>query len=269
MKINIIENNKTSYHIVHSVLSTECERYACMELQKYIYHSTNTLIPVFSDKCDVRSKEIIIGSARNNNIKENINNLSDDAYIIKVIDGNIYITGNTSRSTLYGVYRFLELFINFRCFTKDCEVYDKLDFILIDKDYELIQEFTFEYREVYFRDAFDGDFAAKNMLNSNLADLSKKHGNKVKWYNFHHSFSDLINPREYFDTHPEYFSLVDGKRQKEHTELCLSNPNVFNLCLARLRSWILNNLECKVFSVAQDEWMGHFIKMACFFHLYS
>ena len=56
MKINIIENNKTLYHIVHSVLSTECERYACMELQKYIYNSTNTLIPVFSDKCDKRSK---------------------------------------------------------------------------------------------------------------------------------------------------------------------------------------------------------------------
>ena len=263
MKINIIENNKTLYHIVHSVLSTECERYACMELQKYIYNSTNTIIPVFSDKCDKRSKEIIIGSARNSQIKQDLNNLSDDAYIIKVIDGNIYITGNTSRSTLYGVYRFLEQFINFRCFTKDCEVYDKLDFISIDEDYELIQDFTFEYREVYFRDAFDGDFAAKNMLNSNLADLSNKHGNKVKWYNFHHSFSDLINPKEYFDTHPEYFSLVDGKRQKEHTELCLSNPDVFNLCLARLRSWILNNPECKVFSVAQDEWMGHFIKMAC------
>ena len=263
MKINIIENNKTLYHIVHSVLSSECERYACMELQKYIYYSTNTLIPIFSDKCDVRSKEIIIGSARNSQIKQELNNLSDDAYIIKVIDGNIYITGNTSRSTLYAVYKFLEEFINFRCFTKDCEVYDKLNFLSIEEDYTLIQDFTFEYREVYFRDAFDGDFAAKNMLNSNLADLSNKHGNKVKWFNFHHSFSDLINPKEYFDTHPEYFSLVDGKRQKEHTELCLSNPDVFNLCLEKLRSWILNNPECKVFSVAQDEWMGHFIKMAC------
>ena len=111
--------------------------------------------------------------------------------------------------------------------------------------------------------AFDGDFAVKNMLNSNLADLSSKHGNKVKWYNFHHSFSDLINPNDYFDTHPEYFSLIDGKRVKVHTELCLSNPDVFNLCLEKLRSWIINNPECDIFSVAQDEWMGHFIKMAC------
>ena len=101
------------------------------------------------------------------------------------------------------------------------------------------------------------------MLNSNLADLSNKHGNKVKWFNFHHSFSDLINPKDYFDTHPEYFSLIDGKRIKEHTELCLSNPDVFKLCLDKLRCWIINNPECDIFSVAQDEWMGHFIKMAC------
>lgn len=263
MKINIIENKKTTYHIVHSVLSTECERYATMELQKYIYLSTNTLIPVFSDKCNVRSKEIIIGSARGSDTKNELIGYSNDAYIIKEEDGNIYIDGNSNRSILYGVYRFLELFINFRCFTKDCEIYDKKETISIDKNYKLIQDFTFEYREVYFRDAFDGDYAAKNMLNSNLADLSNKHGNKVKWFNFHHSFSDLINPNEYFDLHPEYFSLIDGKRQKEHTELCLSNEDVFNLCLNKVREWIINNPECKVFSVAQDEWMGHFIKMAC------
>ena len=39
MKINIINNNHTTYHIVHSVNSTEAERYACMELQKYLYLS--------------------------------------------------------------------------------------------------------------------------------------------------------------------------------------------------------------------------------------
>lgn len=263
MKINIINNNYTSYHIVHSVNSTEAERYACMELQKYLYLSTNTLIPVFSDKCMKRSKEIIIGSARDSQVSLELAGMSKEAFIIKEKDEEIYITGNSPRGILYGVYKFLEEFINFRCFTKDCEKYDSIDNLLIDKDFSLIQDFTFEYREVYFTDAFNGDFAAKNMLNSNLADLSSKHGNKVKWYNFHHSFSDLINPKDYFDEHPEYFSLIDGKRIKEHTELCLSNPDVFNLCLDKLRAWIINNPECDIFSVAQDEWMGHFIKMAC------
>lgn len=263
MKINIINNNHTTYHIVHSVKSSEAERYACIELQKYLYLSTNTLIPVFSDKCAKRSKEIIIGDARTNSYKSELIGKSSEAFLIKVVDENIYITGNSPRGILYGAYNFLEQFIGFRCYTKDCEKYDTLKKIEIDEDFIYIKDFTFEYREVYFRDAFDGDFAAKNMLNSNLADLSNKHGNKVKWYNFHHSFSDLINPKDYFDKHPEYFSLIDGKRVKEHTELCLSNPDVFKLCLEKLRSWIINNPECDIFSVAQDEWMGHFIKMAC------
>ena len=116
---------------------------------------------------------------------------------------------------------------------------------------------------IQFNDAFNKTFASMNMLNSNLANLDSSVGGKTKWFNFHHSFSDLVNPNEYFDKHPEYFSMIDGKRIKEHTELCLSNPDVFNIALNRVRKWIEDNPECKVFSVAQDEWMGHFIRMAC------
>ena len=261
--INIIINQKTNYHIVHSKESTECERYACSELQKYLYQSLNYPVPIFSDKCQKRGPEILIGNARNNNYTKLLEGKTKEAFLIKEEDENIIITGNSPRAILYGVYKFLEEFIGFRCFTKDCETYEKLEELKIKKHYELIQDFSFEYREVYFRDAFDGDFASKNMLNSNMAFLADKHGNKVKWFNFHHSFSDLLNPNEYFDTHPEYFSLVDGKRQKEHTELCLSNEDVYKIALEKVRKWIIDNPECDVFSVAQDEWMGHFIKMAC------
>lgn len=262
-KIVLIDNKKTNYHIVHSVNSTECERYACSQLQKYLYESLDYPIPIFSDKCSSRGPEILIGSARGNNIKNLIKNYSEEAYIIKEENDNIIITGNSPRGILYGVYRFLEEFIGFRCFSIDCETYRKQNILSINKGYQLIFDFSFEYREVYFTKAFNADFASKNMLNSNLANLSNIHGNKVKWFNFHHSFSDLINPNEYFDSHPEYFSLIDGKRRKEHTELCLSNKDVFNLCLNKLRTWIIENPDCKIFSVAQDEWMGHFIKMAC------
>ena len=261
--IILVSNEKTTYHIVHSKDSSECERFACKECQKYLYLSLNTLIPVFSDKCEKRSCEIIIGDARDNNYKSILLKKSKEAYLIKEDKGDIYINGNSPRAILYGVYKFLEEFIGFKCFAIDCEKYETLNELTIQKNYELINDFTFEYRETYWTDSFNGDFAAKNMLNSNLADLSDKHGGKVKWFNFHHSFSDLVNPNEYFETHPEYFSLVDGKRQKEHTELCLSNPDVYEIALKKLKEWIKNNPHCDIFSVAQDEWMGHFIKMAC------
>ena len=259
----IIENQNTNYHIVHSKDSSECIRYACEELQKYLYKSLNYPIPIFSDKCTKRGPEIIVGHAREYSTFNELNDKSNEAFIIKAINGDIVITGNSDRAVIYGVYKFLEEFINFRCFSYDCETYTSLSSLSIPDDYILVQDFTFEYREVYFKDAFDASFASKNMLNSNLAKLGPVHGGKVKWYNFHHSFSDLINPNEYFDVHPEYFSYIDGKRIKEHTELCLSNEDVFNLCLKKVRTWIKENPECKIFSVAQDEWMGHFIKMAC------
>lgn len=69
-----------------------------------------------------------------------------------------------------------------------------------------------------------------------MADLSNMRGGKMKFYNFHHSFHDLISADEYFDSHPEYFSLVNGKRRKEGTQLCLTNPDVFELSLAKVRS---------------------------------
>ena len=261
--LKIIENEMTKYHIVHSKDSSECERFSSSELQKYLYESLNCVVPIFSDKCERRGNEILIGNARGNKTSEKLIGKSKEAYIIKESNGDIILSGNSPRAIMYAVYRFLEEFIGFECFASDSIVCEKLETLEIKKGFEIIQDFTFEYREAYFTDAYTADFASKNMLNSNLADLSNRRGGKTKWYNFHHSFADLLSPNEYFDTHPEYFSLVDGERRKEHTELCLSNDEVFELVLKKLRQWIIDNPECEVFSVAQDEWMGHFIKMAC------
>ena len=262
-KIILINNEVTKYHIVMNQYGDSASRYACKEMQKYLYLSTNSPIPLFSDKCEKRGPEILVGEGvRGIGKDERLNRASSEAYIIKRSGEDIIIHGNSGRATLYGVYRFLEEYVGFRCFSSDEIKVDRLNKVEIG-ELDIFQDFTFEYREVYFNDSFDGSFASKNMLNSNLANLSEEEGGKVKWFNCHHSFSDLVNPNEYFDTHPEYFSLIDGRRTKEHTELCLSNEDVYKIALRKVNEWISNNPSCKVFSVAQDEWMGHFVKMAC------
>ena len=257
----IIENKNTKYHICYSKDASECVRYSSTELQKYLYKSTKVCIPLFSDKCPKRGSEIWVGNAREVDYSYLLDDYSDEAFLIKSIDDNLLILGKSDRGTMYGVYYFLNKYINFRCLSNDTEIFSKLDKIEVINDE--IKDFAFEHRDVYWNFAFDGNYASKNMLNSNLADLSVRKGGRRKWYNFHHSFADLLSPEENFDAHPEYFSLVDGKRKKEHTELCLSNEEVYNLVLTKLKSWIKDNPDCTVFSVAQDEWMGHFEKMAC------
>lgn len=258
----IINNKKTDYHICYDVLASECIRYAANELQKYLYKSTSCVVPLFSSKCPRRGVEIHLGlNVRGKDYNKYLDGLSDEGFAIVKDCDDLVFASKSSRGVLYAVYYFLEQTIKLNALDSEMIVFENTNKIEFNNEVKF--DLPFEYRECYFTDAFNGKFASMNMLNSNLADLSIRLGGKTKWYNFHHSFGDLINPNEYFDTHPEYFSEIDGVRVKEHTELCLSNEEVFEICLKRVKKWIQDNPECKVFSVAQDEWMGHFIRMAC------
>ena len=260
--MNLINKEYTSYHICYDKDASECVRYAAGELQKYLYKATKCLIPLFSSKCARRSKEIHVGSCRGNDYSNLCLGLSKEGFVIKALDNDdLVFISQSERGILYSVYYFLEKVIKLYYLDSETYVYDETN--KIDFDGEIKHDLPFEYRECYFTDSFKESFASHNLLNSNLAKLGSHVGGKTKWFNCHHSFSDLINPDEYFDTHPEYFSMIDGARVKVHTELCLSNPDVFKLCLKRVKEWIKNNPDCKVFSVAQDEWMGHWIRMAC------
>lgn len=248
----IAENGESIFHIVNHQYCDETVRYAAAELQKYLLKSTNAAIPYFSDKCPKRGPEIRIGPfVRGETFVEE--NLHNEGFCIRSNGENITITGKTSRGVLYGVYRFLEKFCNFRVFTKDVETIDRIDTLEIELT-EIIESPAFDFRDSYFRNAFDGDFCAKNRLNSNFADISVAKGGRMKWFNFHHSFNDLVPDTVYFDEHPEYFSEREGVRVK-NSQLCLTNPDVLQIAEKTLRKWIKENPECRVFSVAQnDNW---------------
>ena len=119
-KIILTDNYKTSYHICTNQYGDSASRYAARELQKYIYEATDALIPLFSDKCEKRSAEILVGEgARGLTKDERLNSASSEAYIIKRVGSDIYVYGNSGRATLYAVYRFLEEYVGFRCFASD------------------------------------------------------------------------------------------------------------------------------------------------------
>ena len=246
----IASYGESNFHIVNHQYSDETIRYASSELQKYLLKATNAAIPYFSDRCPMRGPEIRIGPyVRGETVVET--DLHDEGFCIRADGENITITGKTSRGVLYGVYRFLEIFCNYRCFTKDVETIDTMDVLEIELS-EIKEEPAFDFRDAYFRNAFDGDFCAKNHLNSSLGDISVAKGGRMKWFNFHHSFCDLVPENKYFDKHPEYYSEVDGKRTRD-SQLCLTNPEVLKIAEGTLRRWIKNNPECVVFSVAQND----------------
>ena len=257
MKRVIADHGKGYYHIVTNRLPHEAEIYAASTLYQYLYRSTQAIIPYFSDisRCPRRTPEIHIG-AYVRGIRTDVSALSDDGFVIRTRGEDIVIAGKTPRGTVYGVYYFLEKYIGFKCFTKDTETFDRVETLVVE-DLDICENPAFEYREVYFRGAFDADFCVKNRLNSNMAHIPKEKGGKLKFFNFHHSFDELVPPEIHYDEHPEYFSLVDGKRLRERTQLCLTNEGVFLEARKTLRKWIAENPDCRVFSVAQNDWHNY------------
>ena len=257
MKRVIADKGKGFYHIVTNRVPHEAELYAASTLYQYLYRATKAIVPFFSDvmRCPRRSPEIHIG-ANVRDIQTDVSGLSNDGFLIQTRGEDIVIAGKTPRGTVYGVYYFLEKYINFKCFTKDVETFDHVETLVVE-DLDIREEPAFEYREIYFRSAFDTDFCVKNKLNSNMAHIPKEKGGKLKFFNFHHSFNELVPPEVYYDEHPEYFSLVEGQRLRERTQLCLTNEGVFEAARKTLRKWIRENPDCKVFSVAQNDWRNY------------
>lgn len=257
MRRIIADKGKGYYHIVTSRMPHGAEMYAAATLYQYLYKSTRAIIPYFSDveRCPRRSPEIYIGS-NVRGVQTDVSRLSNDGFVIKTCGEDIVIAGKTPRGTVYGVYYFLEKYINFKCFTKDVETFDRVETLIVE-DLDICENPAFEYREIYFRSAFDTDFCVKNRLNSNMAHIPNEKGGKMKFFNFHHSFLELVPPEIYYDSHPEYFSFVDGKRLRDRTQLCLTNEGVFLAARKTLRRWIEENPDCKVFSVAQNDWRNY------------
>jgi hypothetical protein len=251
--ICIVLYGKSEYHIATSEFADATELFAASELQKYIYECTDTLVPYFSDRCELRGKEIRIGfSARVPMDKDAT--LGDEGYLIRVSEDEIRIAGNTPRGTLYGVYAFCEKFLGLRKFTKDVEKIAHTDALTLAPCVIREKPF-FEYREAYFRDAWDADFSAKNKLNANLAPIPIERGGHFKFFNCHHSFFDLVPPKYYKEAHPEYYSVREDEGAGR--QLCLSNPDVIAIAKKQLRTWIKENPTCKVFSIAQNDGGGY------------
>ena len=59
----------------------------------------------------------------------------------------------------------------------------------------------------------------RNKPNGQSQKIDASAGRKVTYSPFVHSFQSLVSPKVYFKDHPECFSLVDGKRRGERSQV--------------------------------------------------
>lgn len=253
----IAEGSKSAYQIVISAQATPPVQHAAEELQRFLAEITGATLPIVADDKAADSPAILVGpSARLDALAVSLDadRLGREGYIVRTLGPNVVIAGPGPRGTLYGVYDLLEDHLGCRWFAADLSVIPKTDrLVLADLDETTVPRL--EYREPFTFEAFDGDWTARNRMNSANARLEAKHGGKVRFGDgfFVHTFARLVPPETYFKDHPEYFSLVGGKRQDGYAQLCCTNEDVIRICTEGILAAMRAQPDATVFSLSQND----------------
>lgn len=233
--------------------------YAASELQTFVFRITGATIPIVTDRLPAGPHDIVLApGARYRGLfpAADLRNLGEEGYIIRFSGDELLIAGGGDRGVLYGVYDILERF-GCRWFTPEVDRIPRTDHLVLPP-LDVVKKPVFEYRDTYLWEACDGDWAARNRLNRNgrKETLDVRHGGRIEWPKgyFAHTFERFVPKDKYFAVHPEYFSLVGGKRLKDQSQLCCTNEEVARIVAEGVKKVFRENPNATIVSISQNDW---------------
>ena len=224
----VLVSNNINCTIIIPENANEQEKYAADTMQKYIYQITGIKLQIRDDSSEKYRREIVIGDTSRKSI--DISALSDGGYCIEYDNYALYIAGSGKRGNIYGVYAFLEKYCGFRMYTSTLKEIPKSDKITLPDTINYTYQPYFEYTETDWKSPCNAEYSIANGLNGGTyRTLSSEQGGTVNYIsNYGHTLTtQFCAATTYFDTHPEYFALHNGKRTQD--QLCLTNPDVLQI----------------------------------------
>ena len=232
--------------------------YAAKELRYYLGRMTSA--PFALEEATENKPGIYLGDAAGLEVDD----LGTDGFRILTQGNRLCIAGG-SRGVIYGVYEFLES-LGCRFFTSDCEKIPTSPELTIG-EYDICQTPRMEYREHNYADVTKNPrFAVRCRFNGSFHPIPAHMGGNMSYAWFVHTFDRMVPTELYGKDHPEYYALVDGERvvrNEGRTQLCLTNPEVYEICLASVQNALRENPSARLISISQNDWMGNCQCEAC------
>lgn len=240
--VTLARDGRSTYSIVLPRPALPSEERAASELQKYLEEMSGARLPIVA-KC--ASKTCIL-------LQPDAGAMGAEESRLRTDGKHLIISGGRPRGVMYGVYGLLDK-LGCRWYTSTVSRIPKRRTIELPALNQTLKP-DFEYREPFYTEAFEKEWAAHNRVNGNSMHLDESTGGRFAYYPFVHSFNTLVPPEKYFATHPEYFSQVDGKRRA--SQLCLTNPEVLRIATEQVFEWIRQHPEASIYTVSQNDGRG-------------
>jgi len=258
--LTIAANGDSPYRIVVPERSHPVVAHAARELQSFLAQISGVALPILRESEAGAGPALLVGPSRRAGKAvpaAALAGLKEDGVLIRAAGDDVALLGQNARGQLYSVYVLLERFLGVRFLARDCTVVPRRDPLTLPRmDYAYSPPFI--YRETLYYDSFESVIAARQRLNGAYTRCDETVGGRIIIHPYGHSFAQLVPPDQYFQDHPEYFSLLSGRRTNAtvHGQLCLSNPDVLRIATAQVLQWIEQRPEVSIPDVSQNDGEG-------------
>jgi len=254
--ITLATNGTTQYRIVIASSPTTMDMKAAEDLAMWLKEITGATFPVVSEKTSTTAtgKEISIGRTllyATSGIPKPGIDLGRDGYSIAVKGNSLFITGGKTRGIINGVYCLLEEDLGCRWYvqgTRTIPHQSTLKFKPVARTYRPVLE---DRRSPYYADAWSAEWSLRNKTYCAGANVNKEWGGYPNMWGGVHTFDALVPPSQYFATHPEYFSEIDGVRKPY--QLCMTNPDVLKIVIDKAQSILKADPTIQFFEVSPND----------------
>ena len=255
----IAHNGQSNCVIIQQSTATDPEKHAASELKLHLDAITRASFSIAVETDAPHTNCIIVGPgplASKYFPDLNFDTFGPEEYVIRCANNVLLLAGGRPRGTIYAVDRFLQDQCGVRWWTPwatNIPHRATLEF----SDLNLRGQPAFEYRGDYWFCAFDPLWKTRNGGNNENHPIPAALGGCIQYQGFCHTFYPLVPPDKYFADHPDWYSMVKGKRTHDHAQLCLTNPKLRDFVVQRVKQLLHDSPQCEIVSVTQNDWDGH------------
>ncbi|MBO7722520.1 MAG: DUF4838 domain-containing protein, partial [Thermoguttaceae bacterium] len=258
----------TDYSIVLPETPTAVQQTAAEELASFLNQVTGTDFPILSEsqieeKAKDKQKLLVIGPGKRSKQllasvgAEPEETLGQDGIILHTAGQSIVFSGHPDRGMLYAVYTFLEDYVGCRWWTRTESTIPNIQRLDITPP-DLRYQPTFCWRDTSYLDVRQGEeggiFCARRKING--PPVPPQYGGYVTICLGSHTFCLILPPKDFFDEHPDWYALVDGRRLKDNGQLCLTNPEMKQEFIRSVLRILDENPETKIISISKNDCGG-------------
>ena len=256
----LLKDGKSDCVIVVEPTSSESEKHAAEELRNYFKACTGADLPILSEKPEDDRPMIVLGCgkvAERLGVAPTEEQLGEQGCVIRTVGPNLVIAGTPWRGTLYGVRRFLEKELGVRWYAPGVTKTPKTEDIAVRPTDEIIKPAFLWRKTSYTWPGGDAEFRSRRGENSGGGGKDSALGEGYAFDGTCHSYFRYVSPGEFFGTHPEYFSMINGERIQMETQLCLTNPEVLDIVTERILKRMKERPDFRQYNFSQMDYYNN------------